>query len=110
MRHNGRGAVHPFAWMSPRLSATWRGMTSRPRSPFCEIVVPAILRSGGTPTTFSPMRHIRTRPVFLTTSTPSNATLYDRWIMLLLSDVWLEGPKGAGCAARQYVRGSRARA
>src|SRR2546426_5737262 len=62
--------------MSPRLRATSRERTSRPRSPVRAIVVPGNIRRGGTQTTFLPTRQLTMAPS-LVTSTSSNVTLFE---------------------------------
>ena len=97
--------------MSPRLRASSRERTSRPRSPVCAIVVPGSILRGGTETTFFPTRQLRMMPPpSFVTSTSSSVTRFEPSTMTMLPRSGSEGQEGAGCAARWCARGSRARA
>src|SRR5438445_5994971 len=97
--------------MSPRLRASSRASTSRPRSPVCAIVVPGSILRGGTETTFFPTRQLRMMPPpSFVTSTSSSVTRFEPSTMTMLPRSGSEGREGAGCAARWCARGSRARA
>src|SRR6266403_1597657 len=69
--------------MRPRLRATSRERTSRPRSPLRATVVPGSIRRGGTQTTLFPTRQLRMMPS-LATSTLSNVTRSEPSIMTVL--------------------------